>query len=103
MKTCATCKRWVGVYDLHECPPEWLIWCPETGDEEDAKPVRAHDAESAAVEFAERWDARSDYVILGGSETVFHVKGRGEVYRFAVAGESVPQYTARMIQGKEEA
>lgn len=75
----------------------FLVWSDDETDD-DAREVRAADAEEAAEDYAEWDDMNSaEYTILKGSEVTVNVcpKGGGETVRFVVSGEAVPQYTAR--------
>ena len=77
----------------------YLVWCPEYGQsEDDARRVNAWDANAAACEWAEWYDARSaDYLIVGGSEVTVVVRAanKPEEWRLIVSGESVAHYRAR--------
>jgi hypothetical protein len=78
----------------------FLVWRPENGEtEEDAREVEALDAETAAEDFAEWDDSQGDYTIVRGSDATLHVRPRdgGDVERFQVSGEAVPQYSARVL------
>lgn len=76
---------------------EYAVWCPEYGQtESDARTFRAYDQASAVEYWAEWFDGRGDYPIVGGSdaEVCVRVPGVAEVSTFVVTGESVPRYYA---------
>jgi len=83
----------------------FLVWCPDMGAErEDASEIEAHDAESAAQEWAEEEDCYSaEYSIVSGRETpvVCVAEGDGPEQQFRVSGEAVPQYYATAIRAGE--
>lgn len=101
---CPKCNEYKGSFrpELHVCPPQWLVRCPEyDGDEgfdEDARKYYAHDAQAAAEKWAERYDSDGDYTIVSGDAPTVYVKKVGEPddtqLKFVVHGESVPQYSA---------
>lgn len=95
--TCPTCKRWRDM-QYHKCPPRWEVLVPDYhGDDwEDAVTVFAHDAESAAEEYADTMDSESDYEICSGGAAFAKVRAVGseEETSFVITGEMVPQYRA---------
>lgn len=77
---------------------EWLVWrADETEDE--ARTVRASDAERAAEDWADYDDSDSaDYTIIDGDSVTVCVCEAiltSAARRFVVRGETVAQYTAR--------
>ena len=98
---CKTCGAYCVDASLHKCPPVWLVWQPDGGQEEnDAEKVRARTPAEAAEKWAEWDDHRSaDYSIVGGSNATVCVRRAdgGEVLRYVVSGESVPSYSAKMV------
>ena len=117
MSRCAKCGEWLLDYGKHECPPAWIVWCPEWDQTiHDTRPTFAYGAESAAEKWAESEDAGGDYTIISGDEPEVCVALRSEydrlveddgrreppegleVRRFVVAGESVPHYHAREVE-----
>lgn len=97
-RPCAECGE--TVYDWersHRCNPRFVVWAPIYGQTADdgGQAFRVRDAEAAAEAWAERWDSNGDYEIIGGDEVLVHVRGAdGELLRWTVAGETVPQYSA---------
>jgi len=98
---CKTCGEFMVRPEIHRCPPEWECWCEDYGQKrEDARKVRAHNADSAAEAWAAYEDTNSaEYNIAGGSAvTVYVVQSDAETgtkpRRFNVEGEAVPSYTA---------
>lgn len=83
----------------------FLVWCPDMGSErEDACVIEAHDAESAAQEWAEEEDCNSaEYSIVSGREepTVCVAEGDGPEQQFRVSGEAVPHYYATATRAGE--
>lgn len=107
---CPICKEWgffTGRFAEHRCPPAWECRL-ETEDEDDWRKVHARDAEDAAEKYAERYDCESaEYAIVRGrTEAIVLVRKpadleeepSAEVERFAIEGESVPQYRAMKIE-----
>lgn len=98
---CPTCGEF-KFNENHRCPPEWLVWSPDYGGtEEDAIPLRASRPEGAAELWAERSDRMSaDYSIVGGTDATVLVRAVGtqETFRYLVSGETVPSYSARLVQ-----
>jgi len=76
----------------------WRVWRSDEGStEDDAREVRASDAEQAAEDFAEWDDSQSaEYSIARGNEALISVRGPdGSLSTFKVEGEYVPHYIAR--------
>lgn len=76
----------------------YLVWCPELGSgPDDAKSIKANDAEHAATIWARREDAESsDYWIVGGEGTTVMVRNEwGADLRIRVRGEPSIDYFAR--------
>lgn len=85
---------------------EYRVW--RVGDSEfDDRMFDTYAEDSANA--AEQWAAWSDndnadHAILGGEHvTVMVRRGGDSPKRYTVTGESVPRYTARLIQGEEKA
>ena len=101
---CATCGEF-GWVNTHMCPPAWIVWSPEHGQaEDDARTVRAWDAERATEKWAEEFDADGDYTIVAGHEATVYVRsgsGEGPIESYVVKGESVPEYYARKVEARE--
>lgn len=95
---CRRCET-IGVrIAFHVCPPAYRVFDPACCEEFDAVEVRAHDAESAALKYAERHDPdRHEYSILRDGLTVLVVSPTGERQRFELTGESVPSYSAEAV------
>lgn len=101
--------RFCGVWsrpEEHRCPPQWLVWCPDYGQNElDARTVYARDSEQAATKWAEQSDRDGDYSIVGGSSVTAHVRrsdvAGAPVEVCTVMGDSVPQYHAQKVGGGE--
>ena len=79
----------------------YWVWCPEYGEsEDDAIKIEAYDADEAATEWAAKRDiASAEYSIVGGKDAIVFVKNcsTGEVLRFCMSGEPVPQYYAHEL------
>lgn len=96
---CSTCGEY-GWVKTHKCPPRFLVWCPEYGeDAEDGDVIYARDHELAAERWAERSDADSaEYSIVSGTPVTVHVVTEdgdpANAQRFFIEGESQPVYHA---------
>ena len=106
--SCPKCHNFDPV-NAHTCPPAWHVWQPDQGStREDARTVYAYSRDTAVERWAERDDAESaDYCIIRGTEaTVLIARADGPekdvVATYTVSGESVPEYTARLVEPKEE-
>lgn len=109
MKRCEKCGEWVWSHQ-HNCPPLWLVQCPEYDDETWDK-VYARDAECAAAKFAEEYDADS-HNMMDGETIIVQVKPHednthyntylGETKEFVCSGEPIPTYYASEIKDEEE-
>ena len=98
---CSICKKWF-VLEGHGCGPSWLVFDPEYCDEEDAARVYAQSPCDAVESWAEDDDGQGDYSIVGGcSATVTVIREDGARTSWIVSGESVPEYTARMVTAPE--
>ncbi len=108
---CPNCNAWIYSYDKgHECPPLWLVQCPEY-DDETWDEVYAVAAEYAAESWAEEHDRNCSYMMLDGETIVVRVKRDpndgwcvdnimmpGTDFKtFTCSGEAVPTYTAEEI------
>lgn len=90
---CDTCHFAGSCYD------EFEVWCEDDGIREEARIIRAYDAESAATRWGSMYDSEGDYTIVSGSEATVHVclRGTDVIEKFLVTGESVPEYSARSL------
>ena len=88
----------------------YIVWCPDYGQsEEDGRTVHADCAQYAAQQWAHWQDYHSaDYLIVSGQYTAVRVRlsdpasdDERKILRYLVWGESVPQYTARLIVDAE--
>lgn len=98
-RQCSTCDGWIYGDAYHCCPPKWLVWSADSG-EDDAREIYATDESDAAEKWAEREDLNSaEYSIVRGNSVTVCVRGTvaGAVTRFDVSGESVPSYSAREL------
>jgi hypothetical protein len=78
----------------------YLVWCPEyDGSREDAREFAALNHEDAVEQWAERFDARGDYMIIGGETLTAMVCGVDELTpkTFQVSGETIARYYAKEI------
>lgn len=89
--------------------PLWDVWQVDDWYSEergDVNPTRAEDAQEAVEKWADYEDAQGDYTIVSGSPATVMVArvGSADAQRYIVCGESVPEYTARMVvqNGNEE-
>lgn len=93
MSQCPKCAEWVWS-DRHVCSPEYEIREPARGDEWGK--IHAPDPGTAAERWAEREDA--EHKIASGQPVEVEVRGPdGNITRWTVSGEVVPQYSARMM------
>jgi hypothetical protein len=99
---CPKCGQWSLFPESHQCPPEWRCWEEENETAEDGSTVRARCAETAAEKYAEEYDSEGDYMIVHGTDATICVRAKagGDVERFQVSGEVVPQYHARKLGEK---
>ena len=89
----------------HVCPPLWLVWDEEADPGAEyamgKPPIRAADAEFAAMDWAVREDDRGEYRLAGGNDVVVHVrpwdKPTAPVLLFRVTGRMEPVYTATIL------
>lgn len=114
---CPKCKARIYSYDEHECPPLWLVQCPEH-DDETWDEVYAVAAVFAAESWVEEHDREClEYDMLDGEMIVVlvkrkfrdnltiynnsgaHVTSQDEmpIKTFMCSGEAVPTYTAEYI------
>ena len=79
--------------------PKYKVWCPELGDEDDARECEGFDHEAAAAEWAEWYDVESaDYPIVSGDACTVHVQKEGELARrVRVTGRLAPVYIAHLV------
>ena len=99
MTTCSTCKK--NVWGQHKCHQQWLVWNPDQSETvEDAKPIYAMDALSAAEDWAEQDDNSADYCIAKGQPATVCVQRvpDGPVEKFRVSGECQAVYMAEPIE-----
>lgn len=95
---CKVCGRY-GRISEHRCPPVWHVW-PEGETEDDARDIRADDAQEAAERWAAAEDIRgADYSIVGGSSAQLFVRAStgGETKLFEVTGYPEPVYQAQEL------
>jgi hypothetical protein len=79
---------------------QYLVWCPEyDGSREDARQFAALNHEDAAEVWAEWFDARGDYIIIGGDTLTVMVSNVNESTSraFQVSGETIARYHAKEI------
>jgi len=103
MPFCDTCGEWYSASKSypHVCPPIWFACWPDREGDDGHTPIRAWSAETAAEKFAEQYDARGDYTIIGGDKARVKVwQDGGHVTWFKIAGEAVPEYTAEVIRAE---
>lgn len=108
---CKTCGYYSwehgGMLDesKHRCPPRWDVWPTDESREDGADCIYAQTAEDAATKWGEVEDWRSaEYQIVGGRDAKVHVASYTDesILTFLVSGETVPEYYAHDITGKEE-
>ena len=97
---CKTSGAWMMFPNSHRCPPAYDVIDEDGGYGDDAWQwackIFARDPESAAEKWADQHDCEGDYTIIRGTEAVVSVRDeQGNVTRWIVSGESVPEYTAR--------
>lgn len=80
----------------------FLVWLPEVGQtQEDAKSVEGFDHESAAENWADWYDYKSnDYSIVGGliAEVYVMADGESSPKMVRVSGEMTRAYSAREVK-----
>lgn len=79
----------------------FTVWCPDLGEcHEDGMKINAMFPDSAAAEWARRYDWNSaEYSIVGGTDKTVNVMGLcGKIQVYIVSGEAVPSYSARLAQ-----
>jgi hypothetical protein len=99
---CEQCKaHYFEPYDRigpHRCPPLFVVWDPENGDERDGRRVYASDYQSAAEKWADLADSEGEYGMWDGNEVDVLVRGAndlsGEAQAFVVSGQMHPTYSA---------
>lgn len=92
------CRCYTRCDGRSPCPPTWLVWNPETGDEDNAWTVRAHSPELAVETWASLSDSESaDYLIVRGEgdQTAAHVRADHKGSPLRVFLVHVPSYTAK--------
>lgn len=108
---CRVCGKADWNDGRHRCPPKWEVEVDygRKGERawEGSRTVRAGDEESAAEEWADRYDSYGDYTIVGGAEQVIRIRPASsdddaawKVFR--VTGEHVPRYRAEELYEKSE-
>lgn len=97
--TYGNCNR-CGAYGVHRqhhtCPPVWRVRVESEGPDEFSD-VFAADAEQAAEKFCERFDSDLDYSIIRAGQAVLIVERDGAKVRVHVEAESLPHYSARVM------
>lgn len=98
MSTCATCGGW-KYNERHACPPLFGVRCDDNHGPDEWVEIRAVDPEQAAEKWAESEDQNGDYLIVAqrSKPTVDVRSTTGEVTRWQVSGEAVPQYYAQSV------
>lgn len=94
---CPKCKKFPLYPNVHRCWPFEVAkpWRDQVADHEWLQ-VYARSAEDAAVTFAETSDAEGDYTIIRNREGEVWVRDpAGEVTKWEIEAETVPQYYAR--------
>ena len=84
---------------------EYLIWCPDHGDDEsNAMKVTAPNSQDAVEMWAKLHDAGSaDWAeIAGGLPVDVCVKIDMEILRYGVRGQLIPRYQAHKIEKSTE-
>jgi len=103
MSFCEKCGVFKFRAEKHRCPPRWMVWEPQQGEErEDAGIYHAADAESAAEKWADETDNCGDYTILQGEAARVLVAKESDgplvdPVEIEVTGESVAQYMAKTV------
>jgi hypothetical protein len=93
---CGTCKKTAACAGA----VAWLIWNPETSDEEDAYRIVCSRPDLGVEAWAAIWDCvQADYPIVrgDGAVTIVHVREEKEgapLRKFQVFGRTEPSYVA---------
>jgi hypothetical protein len=101
---CETCGEWAFL-DRHVCPPSWRVWEPDQGESryDGARIIYARDAEQAAEKWAalEDWEGAEGNIAMDKHHPQVCVArtGGGEISRFEIRGEMVPEYRSAPIEG----
>jgi len=82
---------------------KYHVWCPDIGDDENGKTIKAASAEDAAAIWARREDAESaDYWIVGGDGATVIVRNEFGVEKvIRVRGEQCIEYYSRDITNEQ--
>lgn len=96
-RTCAVCGKHAP--ESHVCPPEWYAWADGVEDPgedfQDARVVRAHTAEQAALKFAQMdcdsCNLNYDEYLDEGCDVAVRFKGGDTTH-------VIPVYAARSIE-----
>lgn len=83
---------------------EFIVWCPDLGDQEDGSRISAYSAKEAAEQWADEEDTYSgDYLIIGGRDMTVIVRdvASGAEVKMSVSGEAVAVYSAREVIDQE--
>lgn len=95
---CKACDQY-DFLDQHRCPPAWRIWIDgyhDADDELDGREVHAADAQDAARDGVERWDACERDLLRGAVDVLVRPAGTGAGPGewFTVSAEAVIEYRA---------
>lgn len=94
---CSHCgQRYLPIHEWkHRCKPPYLVFCEELGETElDAVSIRTSDAEDAAKEFVERYDAEDLRIATQESRLRVHVRDNGVWQVYVVTGSIKAHYYA---------
>ena len=97
---CPTCDAALFEWTTnHQCPPAFRVAQLDGDDEHYARTIRAHDAEEAAEEWAERDDSDGEYGIADGAPVdVIVTAPDGARTKWRVTGEYQAVYDAEEIE-----
>lgn len=95
---CKECGAYISSFREHVCPPSWQAVRPEYGDPEDESTFYkafGHDAESAALDVAER--KFSDWEYPREVEIWVRKNAANEWVKFEITVQSVPSFSAERL------
>lgn len=95
---CKICGEWH--WSDTKCDPIYYVQIPCYHGYDEWVETRACSHSSAAEIYCDRHDAEGDYVIIsnGGIDEIFVKDATGNVKKFSVEAETVPEYTASEIK-----
>jgi len=99
MDQCKRCGQWDFYEKQHKCPPCWDVWSNDEGHETGRIEIYAPTPQEAVEQWAVREDEQHGPNIINGDNVTVCVAAHGSdnALRYIVTGESVPQYSVRLV------